>query len=298
MKAIQLTATSTALLLCSGTAAVFALAPMPGSEVPHQFTAGSPARASEVNENFQVLTDRIMDLELQLAVLQDRTQFISIETNDIEGLSGPHVLIEGANLHVRSGSGSTDDGGSTTGLGNLVIGYNELGGLSPADRDGAHNLVLGSENAFTNIAGMVAGTNNSISGPFASVLGGSFNSATGDHATILGGGGATGNLDNIASGEYSTISGGFRNRAVGNQSSINGGSQNEASGFLSSILGGVANVTSGAGGCVSGGAGNDAQGSNSSINGGQGGVAAGVSSTLSGGLNGSVVNNFDCADCN
>ena len=52
--------------------------------------------------------------------------YLRIEMNPINGLPGPHIIIEGANLHVRSGSGATDDlGGVLYGLGNVVIGYNE-----------------------------------------------------------------------------------------------------------------------------------------------------------------------------
>ena len=48
------------------------------------------------------LTARVEGLE---AILQ----FVSVETGPINGLAGPNWIIEGANVHVRSGSGSTDE---------------------------------------------------------------------------------------------------------------------------------------------------------------------------------------------
>ena len=62
-------------------------------------------------------------------------RYVTIDTNPINGVAGPHILITGANVHVRSGSGVTDDnvsgGGTLTGLGNLIIGYNESNPLWP-----------------------------------------------------------------------------------------------------------------------------------------------------------------------
>ena len=61
--------------------------------------------------------------------LEDLAQFVRVEEGPLDGLIGPHVIFEGANVHIRSGAGATDDGsaggGALTGLGNLVIGYNE-----------------------------------------------------------------------------------------------------------------------------------------------------------------------------
>ncbi len=292
--------TNTTVLLLASAALVYAAAPEQEGEsgVPNLFEAGTPARASEVNENFEALLQRIQVLELQVADLTEKNEFFTVVAGDLEGMAGPHLLVQGANLHVRSGSGATADGGSPTGLGNLIVGYNELGGLSPADRIGSHNLVLGERNAYTAVAGSVAGSDNRIDAQFATVSGGRFNLATGIYASILGGGGDANNLANIASGEYAALVGGFRNMATGDQAVVAGGSQNEATGFLATVLGGVSNEASGAGASVSGGAGNNAAGSNASISGGQGGVANGVASSISGGLNLTVNNDFDCGSCN
>ncbi len=292
-------------------------------DIPNLFQAGDTARADDVNQNFQVIADAIEALELDLATersqreaLEERIEdlesqsnesnplfdFVRIEEGDLEGVAGPHIVFEGANIHIRSGSDFTDDdissGQEPLGLGNLIIGYNEAPqDLSAGERSGSHNLVLGELNRFSSVSGIVAGKNNEITAPSAMTLGGQFNRATGDFAAILGGGGATPNLTNVASGNYATISGGFRNVASGSQASVTGGSNNQAADFLSSVTGGTSNVANGTGATVSGGAGNIASGSNSAISGGQNGRAEGGASAISGGLDQTVNSNFDWRAC-
>jgi hypothetical protein len=97
----------------------------------------------------EALTSRVVALEAKLA-------HVTVEGNDI--------TISGANLYVNDGSGTTD--GPVNGLGNLVIGYNELRG-SGDDRTGSHNLVIGSRNNFSSYGGLVVGREASLSAPFA-----------------------------------------------------------------------------------------------------------------------------------
>jgi hypothetical protein len=54
--------------------------------------------------------------------------FISVNGNPDNGLNGPNIYITGANLHILSGAGSTNttNNGAARGLGNLIIGYNEI----------------------------------------------------------------------------------------------------------------------------------------------------------------------------
>ncbi|HEY6085766.1 MAG TPA: hypothetical protein VIU63_10250 [Nitrospira sp.] len=120
-------------------------------------------------------------------------QYVTIDPNPINGLAGPHVIFTGVNVHVRSGSGFSDNtrapnSGSFAGLGNLVMGYNE----SPtapavATRTGSHNIVGGTANSFSSFGGLVLGRQNTIAGKFATILGGSQNEADGDSSSILGG---------------------------------------------------------------------------------------------------------------
>jgi hypothetical protein len=100
--------------------------------------------------------------------------------NDVKG---PNLIFKGVNVHVQSGMGVTAD--TTSGLGNLILGYNETpGGLV---RAGAHNLVAGQMNSFSSFGGLVFGMNNKISGDYAAVLGGGQNTASGPYSTVYGG---------------------------------------------------------------------------------------------------------------
>src|SRR5438876_274094 len=77
------------------------------------------------------LEQRVTALETKVAALENKTAHFS--------RSGNNVFITGANLHIRSGQGATNgypqDPVSmdpavtrTNGLGNLIVGYNELRG--------------------------------------------------------------------------------------------------------------------------------------------------------------------------
>jgi hypothetical protein len=94
--------------------------------------------------------------------------YVSVDPNPENGVIGPNVIFKGANIHIVSGSGSTNDDGNPTGLGNLIIGYDETGphALDPGDRGGSHNLIIGTFHKFTTLAfgGLIAGSSNVISG--------------------------------------------------------------------------------------------------------------------------------------
>jgi hypothetical protein len=134
---------------------------------------------------------------------------VRVESESINGLAGPHWIIEGANVHVRSGSGSTDEScGSNpncpglTGLGNLVVGYNEPFRNPPAfPRTGSNNLIIGPENGYTSFGGLVAGRQSRISGESSLVTGGASNQASGHGSSVSGG------FGNVASGMGSSASG-------------------------------------------------------------------------------------------
>jgi hypothetical protein len=194
------------------------------------------------------LPERVAELEAQVAAMEEILQFVYVETGEINYLAGPHLIIEGANVHVRSGSGNTVDGceldspgfpncESLTGLGNLIVGYNERaprwGRPLPREiRTGSHNLVVGDLHAYSSFGGFIAGGSNKVTGANASVSGGSWNRASGSNSSICGGQG------NAASGFGSSVSGGQVNAASGYDSSVSGGRGNVASGHVSSVSGG------------------------------------------------------------
>ncbi len=232
---------------------------------------------------------------------------------------GIDAMFESTNVHIRSGSGATN--GAVNGLGNLIVGYNEIGGGSPT-RLGSHNLVVGSEHEYNSFGGMVAGLQNTISAPYASALGGFQNTASGQISSVLGGylntsagvyscvsGGrqnsasndscsVSGGQSNVASGDYSSICGGHSNQATGTRSVVAGGSENVSSGEIASIaggrqnmasgqntaiLGGLQNASAGVYSCVSGGRQNSASNESSSVSGGQLNIASGTRASVSGG---------------
>jgi hypothetical protein len=112
-------------------------------------------------------------LRAQLAAVQANHAlllgpFVSVDPNPEAGVAGPHITFSGVNIYIVSGLGATNDNGNPSGLGNLIIGYDEPPGspetgppLNPGDRGGSH----GRFNRFTKTAfgGLVAGEANTIS---------------------------------------------------------------------------------------------------------------------------------------
>jgi trimeric autotransporter adhesin len=274
---------------------VVALAPMPAQADEEERGRDKKFEALEVKvESLQAtvsaLESQIDTLQKQLAVVQSNHalllgRFVNVDPNPEIGVIGPNIVFSGANIHIVSGSGATNDNFSATGLGNLIIGYNEdpqfyfdespgddlpLSPLNPGDRGGSHNLVIGAANRFTRatFGGVVVGTANTIDGYGASVSGGA-----GNTARFYG----------------ASVSAGFLNFAADDCASVSGGRFNDAGSPFSSVSGGQGNTTArssgnfGFGASVSGGTGNTASGTNASICGGEGNVAFDTSSTVTGG---------------
>ena len=190
----------------------------------------------------------------RLAALEYKLQYITGGPNE--------VVITKANLRIVNGLGET---GTTNGLGNLIVGYNELRSFpeNPSVHTGSHNVVVGRRNNFSSFGGLVVGESSEISNEFSSVSGGIANTASGLFSSVSGG------LRNTAAGEFASVSGGAVNEATGRGSSISGGFGNLADGQATSVGGGLENTASGLGGAsVSGGRQNTASGDSSSVSGG------------------------------
>jgi hypothetical protein len=190
--------------------------------------------------------------------------FVIVDPNPEIGVIGPNITFKGANIHIVSGSGATDDVGNYTGLGNLIIGYdedpsgtilgNQLTGpqtpvmLQPGDRRGCHNLIIGKWNRFltTSYGGIVAGEENTITGEGTMAIGGTLNVARSQSANVHDAPGSSvfGGFANQSSGACSTVVGGELNQAMVQESSILGGAQNtiNGNGTWGTITGSV-NVT-------------------------------------------------------
>ena len=139
------------------------------------------------------------------------------------------------------------------GLGNLLVGYDEpkhpLSGryLDPSDKTGSHNVVIGEGHSYSSYGGLVAGSNNRISGPASSITGGYGNHASGEYSSVSGGG------LGYAEGPYSSITAGWLNSTLNDFSIVNGGLENYALGKYSVVSGGFKNFAGGEAASISGG---------------------------------------------
>lgn len=200
------------------------------------------------------------------------------------------IRLTGANLQVVNGTGMTD---TQNGIGNLVLGYNELFGAG--DRTGSHNLVTGSSNDYSSYGGVLSGSGNGLHGPFSSILGGSGHAIQlgGGHSVVLGGGLAVveqgrcvvvGGRANVAAGTESVVLGGEGNRTDSDFSVSLGGASNQALGIASTICGGSSGVAGGTLSVVTGGQSNQANGDHSSVGGGLSRTATGSHDFVAGTL--------------
>lgn len=234
-----------------------------------QIVSGLQNQIGSLKTNNTALQGEVNSLQTQLAAVQSNAAlqlgpFVRVNPDPEIGVRGPNITFSGANIHIVSGSGATDDHGNSTGLGNLIIGYNEdpniyLTGdlsdglpimqapgfptpLNPGDRGGAHNLVIGGGNRFTQTAfgGLVAGERNKINGFGVSISGGFNNTASGLFTSVSGG------VRNNAGGQFGSISGGGLN-FVGPSSggSVTGGFSNTADTPYSIVIGGYGNSAGG-----------------------------------------------------
>ena len=261
---------------------------------------GIRAEIAALKAQVAALQGQVNTLKTQLAGVQSNHAlllgpFVNVDPNPEIGVIGPNIIFSGANIHIVSGSGSTNDNGNPTGLGNLIIGYDEDPGnlaevpgfgnppnappLNPGDRGGSHNLVVGAGNRFTKNAfgGLVAGYLNTISDYATCVSGGSSNTASGFVSNVSGG------QFNQASGRLCSVSGGYGNVATILVSSVSGGLFNTASNFFASVLGGQFNTASGQVATVVGGSSNTANQFESVVLGGQNNTAGGGESVVLGG---------------
>ena len=111
----------------------------------------------------------------------------------------PAVQFSAMNLQIVSGSGSTN--ATPTGVGNVVIGYDEGSGA----KTGSHNLILGRGQAYTSYGSIIAGATNTDNAAEA-VLFGYQNTANAALASVTGG------RMNTAGANFTAVTGGFDNR--------------------------------------------------------------------------------------
>lgn len=151
------------------------------------------------------LEHRVTALEAQVVTLQEQNSVWVDRVAALESVlahfsrEADDVYITGANLHIVNGLETTN---TKNGVGNLIVGYNELRPSAANDRTGSHNIVVGKQHNFSSFGGLAVGDSHTISGSFASVTGG---------------------FENIAGGSSSSVSGGLNNRAMGQFAAVSGG---------------------------------------------------------------------------
>jgi hypothetical protein len=205
-----------------------------------------------------------------LAPVSALAPYVTVNAGTMNDLAGPHVIFTGVNVHIRSGHVS---GNSYTenGKGNLILGYNEPSGASPAERGGSHNLVVGPNHRYNFGVGLIMGGSSRLGGDGASVSGGFMNAASGYFSSVSAG------VNNEASGQFSNVSAGLRNVAGGDFAAVSGGSDNIASGNTAAVSAGQLNQATGDLSSVSGGFNNVSSAPLSAVGGGSGLVNAGPS---------------------
>ena len=154
-----------------------------------------------------------------------------VQLPDGKGSTTKTIRLSGVNLQIVNGTGTTE---GQNGVGNLIVGYNELriGPDTENDRTGSHNVVVGIMNNYQNTGGLIAGALNTISGKWSTVTAGSYNTASGNSSSISGGG------YNSATGSVSSVAGGKGGIASGFASLVGGGQGNAANGQYSVVCGG------------------------------------------------------------
>jgi uncharacterized coiled-coil protein SlyX len=222
----------------------------------------------------------------------------------------PAVVFSGVNVYVNSGAGMTD--ATPNGLGNLIVGYNEPGEVTPinctqdSDCDAlsttcdtingvCRGYFCSSDadcapiNSTCDWRGYClaprAGSHNLVVGnqngyaSYGGLIAGSENNVYGAFASVTGG------LTNIAAGRHAHVSGGEYNNATGENTSVSGGNGNTATGVDAAVSGGNGNLASGECAAVCGGGNNIASAFTASVSGGKFNSASELSASVSGGEN-------------
>ena len=100
---------------------------------------------------------------------------------DLRSVGGNALVVEGANLGLRSGAGQTH--GADNGIGNLWIGYNSRAGA----QGGSHNLLIGDGNSATGSGALLVGADHSALADQVALVGGAGNRAEATAAVVLAG---------------------------------------------------------------------------------------------------------------
>ena len=111
------------------------------------------------------LASRVTQIENNPILALD--QYIQLDQTEQDR---PTVVFSNTNVQITNGLGVTN---AVNGVGNLIIGYNEKpAGFLTQERAGSHNLVIGRGHRYSSHTGLIAGVNNTITGPESSITAG------------------------------------------------------------------------------------------------------------------------------
>lgn len=286
--------------------------------IPHNFNAGSPARAAEVNTNFASVKTAVDDnhgrvsvnasdiaalqaaldaLQTTVSTLQtdlatanstiaDLTAQLGAQASQISAINNSEIMALDPYVTVTS-----DNRGSIATFSALNLQLVNGTGTTDGVPNGLGNLIIGydaTRNRDPFICSLGTYTNQTDCESNGSTWAVSHKS--GSHYLVIGDRNNYSQYAGMVNGTYSTsnhiyasVSGGYGNTASGYYSSVSGGAYNTANGTATSVSGGAYNAANGADTSVSGGYANVASGSYSSISGGINNTAIGKYSSVSGG---------------
>lgn len=168
--------------------------------------ASLQSTVSALQEQLNSLQSSNTTLQKQLATVQSNHAlllgpFVNVDPNPEIGVVGPNIIFSGANIHIVSGSGATNDNGNPTGLGNLIIGYDEVppntAGFPPFNPGDRSSVGGGHSNtASGDVSSVGGGQVNNVSGAVANIVGGTGNNAGGIGTVVIGGQGVIDNTNN------------------------------------------------------------------------------------------------------
>ncbi|MCB9637770.1 MAG: hypothetical protein H6727_02555 [Myxococcales bacterium] len=205
----------------------------------------------------------------------------SIELDD----ANKNVIVTNANLHIRSGSGTTN--GTTNGYGNVIIGYNEDTN-SNKQRGGSHNLILGQEHSYTSYGSILSGTNHTINAPHASAIGGDSNTIGGNAPNAVAIAGQNNQLAPSGTALYAAALGGQANQIDGNHAAAVAGQNNTSSGNHAAAVAGQNNTSSGNHAAAVAGQNNTSSGNHAAAVAGQNNTSSGNHAAAVAGQNNTV----------
>jgi hypothetical protein len=99
----------------------------------------------QTRAQFDALQSQVATLQKQVAALQANkalalAPFVSVDLNPQLGVPGPNITFKGANIHIVNGLGVTGSSSySSNGLGNLIVGYDEVPSAAPDRPNGRIN---------------------------------------------------------------------------------------------------------------------------------------------------------------